>query len=99
MLELDKAFDHLLRQGKKYDMYRYIAGILCLSQLTCQNNTNEQSIISSQHLLDLTAHLLNIDSNELKKSLTKRTMNVPNEEAIRLAIISNETIALSIKFI
>lgn len=87
--KLDKAFDRLFPQAKKYELYRFISGIFCLSRLTFQNDANELCVISSPHLFELVAELLSMDSAELNNALTKRTLNVPVEKGETIRYIIN----------
>lgn len=77
--ELDKAFDRLFPQAKKYELYRFIGGLFCLGQITFQNEENEQCRISSLNLAELAAELLLINRAELVKTLTKRSVKVNGE--------------------
>lgn len=78
MEELDNAFDRLLSQTKKYELYRFIGGLYCLGQITFEN-VGEQCRISSLHLTELAAELLAIDRVELVAALTTRTIKVNGE--------------------
>lgn len=86
--KLDKAFERIFSQSKKYELYRFIGGIIFLDRLTFEENANEESVVSSRQLLELAAQLMSIDSEELNTVLTKRTMNIPTEkgETIRYVV-------------
>lgn len=84
MDEIDKAFDHLFTQAKKYEIYRLIAGLFCLSKITFQDDCNERCMISSEHPLELTAQLLLFDRAKLSSALTVRTMKVSRDDGERI---------------
>lgn len=82
LTEIDAALSHLFPAGKKVELYQFIGGILCLSQLKFENDTNGYAVISSHHLLGIAADLLGVDCAELTNSLTTRSMAVPKESSI-----------------
>lgn len=80
---LDKAFDRII-PNKKYDVYRFLAGIFCLSKISFQVGPNEECMVSTSHPVNVAAGLLSIDNEELLNALTTRSINMPsNGEKIR----------------
>lgn len=83
-VEIDMAFDHMFTEKKKYDIYRFIAGVFGLSKITFRSGDNECCMISSEHTLRLAAKLLSFDLKDLTSALTVRTTYFGDErEKIR----------------
>lgn len=75
--ELDKGLDRLFSQPKKYEIYQFIAGIICLSKITFAKELNDsRCVISSEHSLKLAAQLFSFDEVDLTDALTNRSINV-----------------------
>lgn len=75
--ELDKEFECIL-PSKKYGVYQFIGGIICLSKITFHMNVDGKSE-PSLHAINEAARLFSIDKEELLDVLTTRTITVPGE--------------------
>lgn len=80
--ELDKSLGHIFSEAKKYEFYRFIGGIFCLSKITFDDDENGHSFIDEmKNPLKLAAELLAVDCKELTSCLTHRTIKVPGESS------------------
>lgn len=95
---MDRCLDRILVQPQKYQLYQFIAGIYCLSKLEFISSEFGCDIDpSSQNILKLAAHLLQVQEVELVSALLNRTIGVDEKIKYVDSVSRNKQIHFSIE--